>query len=96
MELLFVTVGGAIFGLGIHYLLPRRGLRGSALLSAIGALVASVSWAGLTWLHWKFDGTWIWVVSLVTAAIIPLVVGLILDRRRQASDDRLLEIMSKA
>ncbi len=96
MELLFATVGGAILGIGIHYLLPHRQLRGSLLLCAIGTTVAAVSWDALTWLGWKFDGTWIWVVSLVVAGAIPLIVGLVIDRRRQDADDRLFAALSKA
>ncbi len=96
MELLFATVGGAILGIGEHYLLPHRQLRGSLLLSAVGTAVAAVAWDGLTWLGWRFDATWIWVVSLVLAGAIPLLVGLVIDRRRRDADDRLFAALSKA
>jgi hypothetical protein len=96
MELLFVTLGGAILGLGLRYVLPARDTQGVLLLPAIGAAVASAAWAGLTWLGWKFDGGWIWVVSLVVAAAVAALCGVILARERTAGDSEMLGRLSKA
>ncbi len=96
MELLFVTLGGAILGLGLRYVLPARDTYGALLLPAFGAAVASVVWAALTWLGWKFDGGWIWVVSLVIAGAVPALAGILLARGRRAGDAELLGRLSKA
>jgi hypothetical protein len=64
------------------------------MFPAIGAAVASVVWAGLTWLGWPFDGGWIWVVSLATAAIASVVAALLIVRYRANSDQRLLHHLS--
>jgi len=96
MEMLFATVGGAIFGIGAHYAIPHRVLRGAALLCSVGAVVAAVVWAGLTWLGWPFDGTWIWVVSLVASGLVPALVGVLLNRTRSAGDERMLDRLSRA
>ena len=96
MELLFATLGGAILGLGLRYVLPGRDTYGVLLIPAVGAVAAAVVWAGLTWLGWKFNGGWIWVVTLVAAAIVAAVVGLLVGRNRKRADVELLGKLSKA
>lgn len=94
MELLFVIVIAAAIGLGVRYIVPKRGTYGVLLLPAIAAAVASVVWVGLLWLGWRFDGTWIWVVSLAAAGVAALVLALVLPRRRVHHDERLLTQLS--
>lgn len=96
MELLFATLGGAILGLAVRYIFPRRSTYGALLLPAIGAAVASAVWAGLTWAGWKFDGGWIWVVSLVLAALIPIAFALLVPRQRTHADTGMLASLSRA
>jgi hypothetical protein len=96
MELLFVTLGGAILGLGFRYVLPGRETHGVLLLPAIGAAVAAAVWAVLTWAGWKFDGGWIWVISLVAAGVVPALVAILLSRGRVRSDVELLAQLVKA
>ena len=96
MELLFVTLGGAILGLGLRYALPGHDRYGVLLLPAVGAVVASIVWAALTWAGWKFDGGWIWVVSLVAAAVVPAIVALQVSRARRIGDENLLQSLSRA
>jgi hypothetical protein len=94
MEIIYVTVIGAGIGFVLHYVLPGRETYGVALLPALGAILSAGLWAGLTWLGWKADGGWIWVVALSAAAVVPLVVALLVSRRRQASDARELHLLS--
>ena len=96
MELLFVILGGAILGAAVRYALPRRHTQGALLTGAIGASVAAAVWAALTWAGWKFDGGWIWVVSLGGAAAVTVVADLLLARARTASDDAMLERLQRA
>ena len=94
MEIVYVTVVGAGIGLLLRYLLPGREVYGVALLPALGAAVSAATWAGLTWLGWKADGVWIWVAALGAATVLPLVVALVLSKRRQAADARELHVLS--
>jgi hypothetical protein len=94
MEIVYVTVVGAGIGLLLRYLLPGREVYGVALLPALGAAVTAATWAGLTWLDWKADGVWIWVAALGAATVVPLVVALVLSKRRQAADARELHVLS--
>lgn len=95
MELLFVTLGGAILGLAARYALPRRQTYGTVVVPAIGAGVAAVVWVGLTWLGWAWDGGWIWVVSLVLAGVAAVASALLIGPRRERSDTALFERLSR-
>jgi hypothetical protein len=95
MELLFVTLISFFIGLGARYALPGRDTYGVALLPAIAAAVTAIVWVGLTWLGWKFDGGWIWVVSLGAGAVISLVLALTMPRVRRGNDDSLLQQLSR-
>jgi small basic protein len=96
MELLFVTLGGVILGLAARYGVPKRNTHGALLVPAVGAIVASVVWAALTWVGWKFDGGWIWVVSLVASGVIAAVASVFLGRQRTANDTELLTKLGRA
>jgi hypothetical protein len=95
MELLFVTLGGAILGLAARYALPRRHTYGVALVPAIGAAVAAVVWVGLTWLGWAWDGGWIWVVSLVASGLAAAAAAYLIGPRRERSDAALFERLAR-
>ncbi|MFF1574516.1 hypothetical protein ACFVWR_17360 [Leifsonia sp. NPDC058292] len=95
MELLFVALGGAILGLGARYFLPNRHTHGSVLMPAIGVMVASALWVALTWAGLKWNGGWIWWITLVGTAVIVTVVDIVIGRVRVNSDDRLLANLTK-
>jgi hypothetical protein len=95
MELLFVTVIGAGVGALVRYVFPRRATYGALLLPAASAAVTSAVWVGLVWLGWKFDGGWIWVVSLVAGGLVSLILALTLPSRRVQKDAELLARLSR-
>jgi uncharacterized membrane protein YeaQ/YmgE (transglycosylase-associated protein family) len=74
MELLFAVLGGIVCGLIAHGILPWRGTRGVLLGPSVGGIVAAIAWEAMTWAGWKYDDTWIWVISLVAAGVLALVV----------------------
>ncbi len=96
MELLFVTLISFCIGLGARYALPGRQTYGVALLPAIAAAVTAIVWVGLTWLGWKFDGGWIWVVSLTAGGVVSLVLALSVPRVRRGHDESMLQQLSRA
>ncbi len=96
MELLFATLGGAILGLGLLYGLRAHDTFGALLLPAIGASTAAIAWAALTWVGLKFNDGWIWVITLVLAAVVVTLVGVLLRRARQHGDVELLGRLSRA
>ena len=96
MEFLFVTLISFCIGLGARYALPGRDTYGVVLLPAIAAAVSAIVWVGLTWLGWKFDGGWIWVVSLAAGAVVSLVLALTVPRQRRGYDEEMLQQLSRA
>ena len=97
MELLFVIVIAAGIGAILRYTLPKRGTYGALLLPAASAITAAVVWVATLWaVRWSFDGTWIWVASLVTAFGVALAVAIILPRRRAQIDAAKLQQLSGA
>ncbi len=94
MELAYVTVIGAAIGALARYTLPGRRSYGLFLLPAISAAVTAAVWVGLVWLGWKFDGGWIWVVSLAAAGVSAIVAALLIVRYRANADQRLLHHLS--
>ncbi len=96
MELLFVTVIGASIGLIARYVFPQRGTYGLLLVPAIAAAATSIVWVALLWAGLTFDGGWIWVASISAAIAASLVTVLVLPRKRNESDARLLAQLSGA
>ena len=96
MELLFVTLIAFCIGLLARYTLPGRDTYGVVLIPSIAAIATAIVWEALLWLGWKFDGGWIWVVSLGVAAVVSLVLALVLPRVRRNSDEELLQKLSRA
>ena len=95
MELLFVVLLGFCIGLAVRTAIPGHDTYGSALVPSIAAAVSAIVWVILTWVGWKFDGGWIWVVSLVAGGIVALVLALIIPRSRRTNDHELLQQLSK-
>ncbi len=91
MELLFVTVIAAGIGLIVAESLRRRQSYGVLLLPAVDAMVTAAVWVLLVWLGWKFDATWIWVVSLVAGGVVAIVLAIVLPRMRAHADERLMQ-----
>jgi uncharacterized membrane protein YeaQ/YmgE (transglycosylase-associated protein family) len=95
VELLFVALGGVVLGIIARLVLPGRSTQGWILVPAIGAAAASVVWVALTWLGWKWDAGWIWLVSLGLAEVVSVGAALILWRLRTRSDRRMLHELTK-
>ena len=94
MELVYVTVIGAVLGGGARYLLPGRRSYGLLLLPAVGAAATSAVWVGLVWAGWTFDGGWIWVASLAAGVIASVITAVLLVRARTEGDARMLHHLS--
>jgi hypothetical protein len=95
VELLFVVLGGAIIGLAGRYLLPNRHTHGSVLIPAVGVVSSAVLWVALTWAGLKWDGGWIWWITLLGTALIVAVADLLIGRVRATNDDRMLHALAK-
>ncbi len=88
MELLFIVLIGVLAGLVGRVTLPRHQLLGVVLLPAIGGAAGAVVWVALTWAGWKWDGGWIWVVTIAAMLLSVTAAALLVGRARAAADDR--------
>ncbi|WP_022900639.1 hypothetical protein [Humibacter albus] len=95
MELLFITLAGAIIGLIARYTLPYRHSHGSVLIPALGAVVAAAGWVGLTWLGMKWDGGWIWWFTIIGTAVISVAVDLLIGSLRTRGDEKRLHTLTR-
>lgn len=95
MELLFIALGGAIIGLAARYFLPHRHTHGAVLMPALGVMVACVLWVALTWAGLKWNGGWIWWITLVGTAVVVAAADLVIGRVRTSRDDHLLAELTK-
>lgn len=95
MELMFITLGGALLGLAARYSIPRRKMHGVVLVPAVGAAAAAVAWVALTWAGLAWDAGWIWAISLAVAAVASVAVAWILGPRRERADAEAFARLSK-
>jgi len=90
MQILLGILIGAVVGLVVHFALPGRNGRGMVVAPIVGAAVAAVVWAGLTWLGFGIDAPWIWLAAIVIPAVVtvPVVLALAAARRRTEAAER--------
>lgn len=86
MQILLGLLLGAVVGLAVHFVLPYRDLRGTALAPVVGAAAAAVSWTALTWAGIGADSFVIWLAAVIAAAVTSLVLVTALSRARVRSD----------
>ena len=96
MELLFATLGGIILGLFARYSVKGSHSHGALLVPAIGGAAAAIVWSALTWAGLKFDAGWIWVFTLVIAAVVSIASAITISRLRVRNDFRLHERLSRS
>ncbi|MFT6534814.1 MAG: hypothetical protein ACJAS7_000852 [Alpinimonas sp.] len=95
MELLFVALGGAIIGLVAHYVIPGQVRRGVVVLPALGTVLISVVWEGLTWAGLAYSDFVIWGITFAVTIIAVCGLGITFSRRRTSADDLFFSSMSK-
>jgi hypothetical protein len=94
VELLFVLVIAAAIGGIVRYALPGRRSHGMLLTPAVDVVATAILWVAFTWVGWKFDGGWIWVVALGGGGLVAIAVDLLVWRGRVRGDRHLLHELS--
>ena len=95
MELLFVVLIGVLVGLAGRVTLPKHELTGVVLLPALGGVAAAAVWVALTWARMRWDGGWIWAVTIAAAVIAVALAGLLLARARHRADEALFDRIAR-
>jgi peptidoglycan/LPS O-acetylase OafA/YrhL len=86
MYILLALIATCALGIGVHYLLPHRSLRGVALVPAIATAASAVIYTIMQWAGVSEGNGWLWLASIVGALLIAAVAGLLLTQKRLASD----------
>ncbi|MFD2758417.1 hypothetical protein [Gulosibacter faecalis] len=101
MEIFFAGIFGIVIGLAALALARPREAVGSALLPALGGIVALAWWVIATWgaallgLGWlRYDAFWIWALLVVITAAVCIPTAIALPRSRAAGDADLLDRLS--
>lgn len=86
MYILLALIATCALGIGVHYLLPHRSLRGVALVPAIATAASAVIYTIMQWAGVGQGNGWLWLASIVGALLIAAATGLLLTQKRLASD----------
>lgn len=88
MEILLAFIAGAVIGVGVHFHIRGRDLRGAALAPMIGTVSAGASWALLTWVGVGVDTPWPWLAAIVVPLAVTYPAVIVLARLRERRDER--------
>lgn len=91
MEILIILIYAAILGLVAPYLTTQSREYGVLLPPAASAVVGSVLWIALTWLGFKHEEAWIWIIVM---AVMP--AAMVIVSQRVAAHRRKLREAAKA
>ncbi len=86
MYILLALIGACVLGIGAHYLLPHRDLRGVVVTPGIATAAAGVVYAVLQWIGIGEDSIWLWLASVGGGVVIALVATIALSTARGRSD----------
>lgn len=86
MYILLAIIAACALGIGVHYLLPQRKLRGVAVVPGIAAAAAAIIYTVMQWSGVGQDSFWLWLASIVGAVVIAAVAGFLLTGSRRRSD----------
>lgn len=86
MYILLALVAACALGIGAHYLIAGRELRGVAVTPAIATAAAAVFYTGLQWAGVGEDSIWLWLASVLGAVALAVVATLALVAARRRAD----------
>lgn len=86
MYILLALIAACALGIAVHYLVPRRNLRGVALVPAVATAVAAVVYTLMQWMGIGQDSIWLWVASIGGAIVVSAIVGVVVTAQRGRSD----------
>ena len=86
MYILLALIAACALGIAVHYLVPRRELRGVAMVPAVATIVAAVVYTLMQWVGVGQDSIWLWVASVGGAVVLSAVAGVVVTAQRGRSD----------
>ncbi len=86
MYILLALIGACVLGIGAHYLIGGRELRGVAVTPAIATAVAAIVYTGLQWIGVGEDSVWLWLASVLGSVLVAAAATVALVALRRRSD----------
>lgn len=88
MYILLALVGACAIGIGMHFLLPGRELRGVVLTPAIATAASGAIYTLMQWTGATETDVWLWVASVGGGLLLALVATALVTSIRRAADAR--------
>lgn len=88
MYILLALIGACALGIGAHFLIDGRDLRGVALTPAIATAAAAAVYTGMQWLGVREDSVWLWLVSVLGTVLLAVVATVATVAIRRRADAR--------
>ncbi|KDA06585.1 hypothetical protein DC31_09360 [Microbacterium sp. CH12i] len=86
MYILLALIAACALGIGVHYLLPHRRLRGVAVVPAVATAIAAVVYTAMQWSGVGEDSGWLWLVSIGGGVVLSGAIGYLVTEQRRRSD----------
>ena len=86
MYILLALVAACSLGIGLHYLLPKRDLRGVTVTPGIATALAALVYTGLQWAGVAESSFWLWLASIGGGLIVAALGTLAISAARTRSD----------
>jgi len=86
MYILLALIGACALGIGAHFLIADRDLRGVALTPAIATAVSAIAYTGLQWAGVGEDSIWLWLASVLGAVLVAALATVAITAVRKRSD----------
>jgi hypothetical protein len=84
--ILLALVAAVAVGVGVHFALPHRALRGVALAPSLAAAAAAVVYGVCTWTGLGEASPWTWLATLAAAILVSVAGTATITRMRARRD----------
>ena len=85
MYILLALIAACALGIGLHFVLPKRDLRGGAVAPGIATAAAAAIYTMLQWAGVAETSAWLWFASLggglLLAAVLTVAISAVRTRR---------------
>ncbi|WP_435743748.1 hypothetical protein [Microbacterium sp. PMB16] len=90
MYILLALIGACALGIGAHFLISGRELRGVAVTPAIATAASAILYTALQWTGIGEDSIWLWLASVLGAVVVAVLatLGIVAFRRRSDAEAR--------
>ena len=86
MYILLALIAACSLGVALHFVLPRRELRGVAVTPAVATATTAAAYTIMQWAGVGEGDVWLWVVSIAAGIALATASTLVLTAQRTRRD----------